>query len=88
LATASPAGLAAGSSADRYHNGFWYYDLNQDSHGFGCGTAKWVPYMSGFGGISVVLFPNGMVYYNFSDGDDMTWITTAVELDKIASMCP
>lgn len=81
-------GLAAGSTADRYHHGFWYYDLNQDSHSFGCSAAKWVPYMSGFGGISVVLFPNGMVYYNFSDGDDMTWITTAIELDKVASMCP
>lgn len=81
-------GLAAGSAADRYHDGFWYYDLNQASHNFGCSGAKWVPYMSGFGGISVVLFPNGMVYYNFSDGDDLTWITTAIELDKIAPMCP
>lgn len=82
------AGLGAGSTADRYHNGFWYYDLNQSGYVFGCGGAKWVPYMSGFGGISVVLFPNGMVYYNFSDGDEQTWIGTARELNKVAAMCP
>lgn len=81
-------GLGAGSTADRYHNGFWYYDLNQSGYAFGCGGAKWVPYMSGFGGISVVLFPNGMVYYNFSDGDEQTWIGTARELNKVAAMCP
>ena len=81
-------GLGAGSNADRYHNGFWYYDLNQSDYAFGCGGAKWVPYMSGFGGISVVLFPNGMVYYNFSDGDSQTWIATAKELNKVAPMCP
>lgn len=81
-------GLPAGSGADRYRNGFWYYDLAQSGHAFGCGSARWVPYMSGFGGISVVLFPNGMTYYNVSDGNQQTWINTAIELDKIAPMCP
>lgn len=81
-------GLPAGGTADRYQNGFWYYDLTQSGHTFGCSGARWVPYMSGFGGISVVLFPNGMTYYNFSDGNEQTWISTAIELDKIAPMCP
>jgi len=81
-------GLSAGSSADRYHNGFWYYDINQSGYAFGCGAAKWVPYMSGYGGIGVVLFPNGMVYYNFSDGNEHAWLNTAKELDKVARMCP
>lgn len=81
-------GLPAGSSADRYNNGFWYYDLDQDAHNFGCSAAKWVPYMSGYGGISVVLFPNDMIYYNFSDNGQMTWSKSAIELSKIAPMCP
>ena len=83
------AGLQAGTAADRYNNGFWYFDLNQSTtHNFGCSAAKWVPYMSGYGGISVVLLPNGMVYYNFSDNDEYAWTKSAIELDKIAKMCP
>ena len=81
-------GLQAGTAADRYNNGFWYYDLRQDSHNYGCSAAKWVPYMSGYGGISVVLFPNGMVYYQFSDNGQLTWGKSAIELNKIAPMCP
>lgn len=81
-------GLQAGTAADRYNNGFWYYDLKQDTHNYGCAAAKWVPYMSGYGGISVVLFPNGMVYYQFSDNGQLTWGKSAIELNKIAAMCP
>ncbi len=81
-------GLQAGSAADRYNNGFWYYDLKQDTHNYGCSAAKWVPYMSGYGGISVALLPNGMVYYNFSDNGQLTWGKSAIELNKIAPMCP
>lgn len=82
-------GLEAGGPATRYNNGFWYYDLDQALyHDFGCSASTWVPYMSGYGGISVVLFPNGMVYYNYSDNGDLYWSSTAAELDKIAPMCP
>ncbi len=81
-------GLQAGSTADRYNNGFWYYDIKQNSHNYGCNAAKWVPYMSGYGGISVVLLPNGMVYYQFSDNGQLTWSKSAIELHKIAPMCP
>lgn len=81
-------GLQAGSSADRYKSGFWYYDLNQDVHDYGCSAARWVPYMSGYGGISVALLPNGMVYYNFSDSGQLTWGMSTIELNKIAPLCP
>jgi Cep192 domain 4 len=82
-------GLNAGSSADRYNNGFWYYDLNQaTSHNYGCSAATWVPYMSGYGGITVVLFPNDTVYYHFSDNDELGWAAAGKELDKLAAMCP
>lgn len=81
-------GLPAGGSDDRYNNGFWYYDLDQAAHDYGCSAATWVPYMSGYGGITVVLFPNGTTYYHFSDNGDLGWANAAVELDKIAPMCP
>ncbi|WP_019531077.1 choice-of-anchor D domain-containing protein [Dasania marina] len=81
-------GLSAGSSADKYNNGFWYYDIDQATHDYGCSGAKWVPYMAGFGGISVVLFPNDMVFYHFSDNDEIAWGNTAIELDKISALCP
>ncbi len=82
-------GLNAGSSADRYNNGFWYFDLNQaTTHNYGCGSATWVPYMSGYGGITVALFPNGAVYYHFSDNDELGWGKAAIELDKLSAMCP
>lgn len=80
--------LTSSSQNDRYNNGFWYYNLGAES-GYGCGSQKkWVPYMSGYGGNSVVLLPNGMIYYNFSDSGIQTWSTSAMELNKIASMCP
>ncbi len=82
-------GLAAGSNADKYNNGFWYYDVGQaTTHDYGCAGARWVPYMAGYGGISVVLFPNDMVFYHFSDNDEIAWGKTAIELDKISALCP
>jgi hypothetical protein len=80
-------GLNAGSSNDKYQNGFWAYNLNASSVMSACTTDTWVPYMSGYGGISVILLPSGMVYYFFSDNDEHGWTTTAKELDKISSIC-
>ncbi len=78
----------SGATTDKYNNGFWYYDIKAESV-YGCGsTSKWVPYMSGFGGISVVLLPNGMIYYQFSDNDEHAWSTSTRELAKIAPLCP
>jgi hypothetical protein len=42
----------------------------------GCG-ATWIPFLSGFGGISVVLMPNGAVYYYFA--------TTASSASRVRS---
>ena len=43
--------------------------------------------MSGFGGISVVLLPNNMVYYFFSDNAEYTFNNSVGELDKIGDFC-
>jgi hypothetical protein len=77
-------GLAAGGPGFRYNNGFWAHDI---AGYIGCADPVWVPFMSGYGGISVVLFPNDTVYYYFSDGYTQRWREAAVESNKIRNMC-
>ncbi|SEL72316.1 CubicO group peptidase, beta-lactamase class C family [Colwellia chukchiensis] len=81
-------GLPAGRPVDKYHLGLWYYNIDADqSFDYGCASAKWVPYMSGYGGISIVLLPNNMIYYHFSDNNSFTWGKSAKELHKISPLC-
>ena len=84
LQTTSYHGLYAGSAYDSYDNGFWIWKADA---ALGCSGAKYIPYMSGFGGISVVLLPNNMVYYFFSDNAEYTFSDTATELNKIGDFC-
>ncbi len=50
-----------------YNDGFWAVRIDDLP---GCDAPVFVPFMSGFGGISIVLLPNGVTYYYFSDGDE------------------
>jgi hypothetical protein len=77
-------GLAAGAATARYLHGFWNYNAKSD---LGCGSDKWLPYMSGYGGIGVVLLPNNMVYYYVSDNMEYGFIATVKELNKIRANC-
>ncbi len=93
LATAlqrNPAdrGLPAATLSNfRYKYGFWARNVQGL---LGCTQPTWVPFMSGFGGISVVLFPNGIVYYNFSDDGELAsfdWSAPARQVQKIRDYC-
>lgn len=77
-------GLDAGSAYDSYDNGFWIWKADA---ALGCSGDRYIPYMSGFGGIAVVLLPNDMVYYFVSDNNEHTFVNTALELDKIGDFC-
>jgi hypothetical protein len=46
--------------------------------------------MSGFGGISVIMMPNGSTFYVFSDNGDFNWYDVVVQEshDNIGSNCP
>ena len=76
-----------GLAGFRYQYGFWARNVQNL---LGCGHEVWVPFMSGFGGISVVLFPNGVIYYNFADDGQVSsfdWGPVAGEAQKLKNMC-
>jgi hypothetical protein len=74
------------SNTRRYANGFWGRHLTtaefpQNACDF------WVALMSGYGGNIVLLLPNGVVTYVFSDGMEFRWVDYALALAKLAPMC-
>lgn len=68
-----------------YKNGFWAKKFENIP---GCKDPVWIPFMSGFGGISIVLIPNGMVYYYFSDNNEFSWTKAVLEAHRIKNICP
>ncbi|MGD0647001.1 MAG: hypothetical protein ABR971_03330 [Acidobacteriaceae bacterium] len=48
----------------------------------------WAPYMSGYGGISIVMLPNGITFYVFSDADEFIFNDAVLETNKLAPLCP
>jgi hypothetical protein len=67
-----------------YNSGFWGLDTGS---AIGCSEASWVPFMSGFGGISLVLLPNQSVYYVFGDNNEYKWLKAAVAAHNIRAWC-
>ncbi len=80
----SNLGLTTGTTTSNYYHGFWTYNGKSN---LGCSADVWIPYMSGYGGIGVVMLKNNMVYYYVSDKDEYGFITTVKELHKISSAC-
>jgi CubicO group peptidase (beta-lactamase class C family) len=68
----------------RYNNGMWAGKVLAKPE---CAAAEWIPFMSGYGGISVVLMPNDTVYYVFSDGSQFKWAQAAAESAKLKPFC-
>ncbi len=70
----------------RYHNQFWAKHMTTaEFPQYRCNF--WVPFMSGYGGNTVLLLPNGAIYYIFSDGNEFIWYTAVNEINKIAPLC-
>lgn len=69
----------------RYNNGFWAHEISSN---LDCPADIWVPFMSGYGGITVLMLPNGSTYYYFSDNDTYLWMGAAVESHLIRPFCP
>ncbi|UTW44119.1 choice-of-anchor D domain-containing protein [bacterium SCSIO 12696] len=81
---ANDRGLQAGGNEIRYNNGFWAYESSQILN---CSNPTWVPFMSGFGGVTVLLMPNDTVYYYVSDNDTYLWGRAAIESNNISGYC-
>lgn len=78
-------GLPTANQPFMYNNGFWAHQFTPDD-GYEC--SFWVPFMSGYGGITVAMMPNGATYYYFSDNDEFDWFDVVREVhDHIASNC-
>jgi hypothetical protein len=78
-------GLAAHGRALIYNAGFWARNFQSL---LGCKSPLWVPFMSGYGGITIALMPNGVSYYYFSDNGTFAWKKAVAEADKIRKLCP
>lgn len=73
----------------KYNNGIWAKYVTRaefPSNGYACDF--YVPRMSGYGGIVVLMMPNGSTYWYVSDNDEFAWYNAIRESNKLASMCP
>ncbi len=71
----------------RYQHGIWARNVQSE---LGCEQPTWVPFMSGFGGITVVMFPNGVVWYNVADDGQLPSIDFAApaqEINRYQAFC-
>ncbi|MBV8904726.1 MAG: hypothetical protein JOZ22_13925, partial [Acidobacteriia bacterium] len=69
-----------------YNHGFWEKHITSaEFHQYACDF--WIPYMSGYGGITILLLPNGVVYYVFSDGGEFNWYNAVTEINKLKPIC-
>ncbi len=69
----------------KYNNGMWAHEIKAN---ISCTNDTWIPFMSGYGGITVLLLPNDTAYYVFSDDDTYLWMDAAQESHAIRSFCP
>jgi hypothetical protein len=77
-------GIGAGSPELRYNNGFWAHATDLKG---ACDAPVWIPFLSGYGGISVALLPNGTLFYVFSDKGRFEWLSAAIESNRIRNFC-
>lgn len=82
----SDYGLTTANQPWVYNNGFWGNEFTTGD-GYNCNFRT--PFMSGYGGITIVMMPNGSTFYVFSDNGDYNWYDVVAEShDHIGSNCP
>ena len=82
--TPAARGLATDYSHIRYQHSFWARNINKL---VACDNDSWLPFMSGFGGITVALLPDNTTYYYVSDSHQYNWAEAIPELNKLHSLC-
>jgi hypothetical protein len=71
----------------RYNDEFWVKHMTPaEFPQYSCDF--WIAFMSGYGGNTVLLMPNGVVYYVFSDGNEFAWYDVVTQANQITPFCP
>ena len=69
-----------------YNNDYWSkYWTTTEFPSFSCNF--WIPFMSGYGGNTVLLLPNNSVYYIFGDGGEFYWNDAVSQINLVKPMC-
>jgi hypothetical protein len=80
-------GTPAVPNTYRYNKSFWGKKITTSEFPqIRCNV--WAPFMSGYGGNSIVLMPNGVTFYVFSDNNEFNWGSDVIEANKLAPLCP
>ncbi len=83
---ASLVGAGAIPNTRRYSHGFWGRKITRaEFPEYSCNY--WTSFMSGYGGNIVMLLPNGVTFYIFSDGMESPWQAPVREINKLAPIC-
>jgi len=77
--------VTSGTVPFQYNNAFWAAPPSQFTQ-YTCPI--YIPFMSGYGGITIAMAPNGATYYYFSDNNEFSWYNAINETNKINPMCP
>jgi hypothetical protein len=72
-------GLPTASQPFKYNTGFWAYKFGRRA-GYPCEFST--PFMSGYGGITIVMMPNGVTFYYFSDNNEYDWFDVVKEVHR------
>ena len=82
---ATDRGLATTADGTlRYNDGFWAMRFDDLP---GCEAPVFVPFMSGFGGVTIALLPNGVTYYYFSDGNEFRFRRAVYAAARLHPYC-
>lgn len=77
-------GLSTDYSFIRYQHGFWARQVSANSI---CANNQWLPFMSGYGGLTVALLAKSSIYYYVSDSFHFDWSEAIPELQKLHLIC-
>lgn len=73
-----------GAKGIAYKDGFWGANA---SPWIACANPTWIPFMVGYGGITVAILPNGSIYYYFTDSGRFGFREAVVEANKALNYC-
>lgn len=82
---ASDRGLPTADQPFLYNNGFWARQFTS-SDDAAYTTPFYVPFMSGYGGITLTLMPNCSAFYMVNDASQYAWSAVVRESHKLRSM--